>query len=585
METNTGLSRRSFLKGFGAMAAAGAATGAGISATLLAENAEAVTVVDTDTATSTGYIKNNTGFSTENPSWLGEAPTIAESEISETIDTEVVVVGAATGGMPAVCAAAEEGAKICVIERQESVYRFKEDIGSINSSMQKAYIAEHPEFEITEKDALEEVVRYANGYVNYDLVKVWIKESGAYVDWYKNLIEASGEYHLEFEAGLGTDEGQRDRAFATGHSPQKNGDTASKTIEELFKDYADSKTTVDWRFRHCLVKLEQDKSGRVTGLIARNELTDKYVRVNASKGVIMATGGYSTNLEMMRAMQPEILDVKIACDGSGNPSTGIGIKAMMWAGARKDPVGTSMLFNRACCKPDATAGYGTPGRWFWFGEQPNLKVNLNGERFCNESGPYDYMLHAAYMQPKHTYCTIWDANHATYAEQFDEVGCCRLFPFPNGAKNNIPMKTVEGMIDKLVTDGYVVKADTIEDLAKGLNIPVDTFKATIEKYNSYAAAKSDPDYFKEAHRLTPVDTAPFYGARTGAWHLTTLDGVLINTDMQVLDQNNNPIPGLFATGDCSGGFFSTTYPNLMTGLACGRTMTFGRHAGKYVAKL
>ncbi len=585
METNTGLSRRSFLKGFGAMAAAGAATGAGISATLLADQAEAVTVVDTATATSTGYIKNNTGYSTENPGWLGEAPEIAESDITETINTEIVVVGAATGGMPAVCAAAEEGAKICVIERQASVYRFKEDIGAINSTMQKEYIAEHPEFEITEKDALEEIVRYANGYVNYDLVKVWIKESGAYVDWYKELIEASGEYHLEYEAGLGTEDGQRDRSFATGHSPQKNGESASKTIENIFKDYADSKTDIDWRFSHCLTKLEQDKNGRVTGLIARNEKTDKYVRVNASKGVIMATGGYSTNLEMMRAMQPEILDVKIACDGSGNPSTGLGIKAMMWAGARKDPVGTSMLFNRACCKPDATAGYGTPGRWFWFGEQPNLKVNLNGERFCNESGPYDYMLHSAYMQPHHTYCTIWDANHATYAEQFDEVGCCRLFPFPNGAKNNIPMKTVEGMIDKLIEAGYVVKADTIEDLAKGLNIPVDTFKATVEKYNGYAAAKSDPDYFKEPHRLTPVDTAPFYGARTGAWHLTTLDGVLINTDMQVLDQDNNPIPGLFATGDCSGGFFSTTYPNLMTGLACGRTMTFGRHVGKYVAKL
>ena len=137
MGSDTGLSRRSFLKGFGAMAAVGAAGGAGISATLLADKAEAVTVVDTKTPTSTGYVKNNTGYSTENPSWLGEAPEVDESEISETIDAEVVVVGAATGGMPAVCAAAEEGAKICVIERQETVYRFKEDIGAVNSSMKR----------------------------------------------------------------------------------------------------------------------------------------------------------------------------------------------------------------------------------------------------------------------------------------------------------------------------------------------------------------------------------------------------------------------------------------------------------------
>ena len=193
------------------------------------------------------------------------------------------------------------------------------------------------------------------------------------------------------------------------------------------------------------------------------------------------------------------------------------------------------------------------------------------------------MLHSAYMQPHHTYCTIWDKNHQKYAEQFDEVGCCRLFPFPNGAKNNIPMATVEGMIDKLVDEGYVVKADTLEELAEGLGLPVDAFVEQVNTYNGYCKKKHDPDYYKEPHRLTPVDTAPFYGARTGAWHLTTLDGVMIDPDMRVLDQNNEPIPGLFATGDCSGGFFSTSYPNLATGLACGRTMTFGRHAGKYVA--
>lgn len=89
---------------------------------------------------------------------------------------------------------------------------------------------------------------------------------------------------------------------------------------------------------------------------------------------------------------------------------------------------------------------------------------------------------------------------------------------------------------------------------------------------------------KEKHRLTPVDTAPFYGIRTCAWHLTTLDGVRINTDMQVLREDGTPIEGLYATGDCTGGFFANNYPNLFTGLACGRTMTFGRRAAQIVAK-
>ncbi|MCD8353145.1 MAG: FAD-binding protein, partial [Clostridiales bacterium] len=129
------------------------------------------------------------------------------------------------------------------------------------------------------------------------------------------------------------------------------------------------------------------------------------------------------------------------------------------------------------------------------------------------------------------------------------------------------------------------KADTLEELAEKLNIPAETFVATVEHYNEMCEAGEDTDYGKEAHRMTPVDTAPFYGVRTCAWHLTTLSGCLINTDMQVIQEDSTPIEGLYATGDCSGGFFGNTYPNLMTGLACGRTMTFARRAAQIVAAL
>ena len=166
-----------------------------------------------------------------------------------------------------------------------------------------------------------------------------------------------------------------------------------------------------------------------------------------------------------------------------------------------DPLGAACTFNRACVKPDQYAGDGVLGRWFWFGEQPFLKLNLKGERFCNESGPYDYMLHSTIMQPHQTYVDIWDANHAAQAEAFDEVGCCRLFPFPNGAKNNIPMQVVDGMIEKLIEDGYVQKADTMEELAEKLNLPVETTVASWKHYNEMAAAGEDTDYYKEKHRL------------------------------------------------------------------------------------
>lgn len=169
------------------------------------------------------------------------------------------------------------------------------------------------------------------------------------------------------------------------------------------------------------------------------------------------------------------------------------------------------------------------------------------------------------------------------AEAMDEVGCCRLFPFDNGAKNNIPMVVVDGMIEKLIEDGYVQQADTMEELAEKLNLPVETTVASWKRYNEMAAAGRDEDYNKEKRHLIAIDTPPFYGVRTGAWFLATLDGVTIDTNMHPCDENGDPILGLYLTGNDSGGFFSVSYLNLMTGLACGRTMTFGRRAGMLAA--
>ena len=210
-------------------------------------------------------------------------------------------------------------------------------------------------------------------------------------------------------------------------------------------------------------------------------------------------------------------------------------------------------------------------------------MNLNGERFCNESGPYDYMLHSAWGQPQHTYVDIWDSAAKEKAEQMEEVGCCRLFPFDNGAQNNIPFDVVwDNLNQGLIDSGYIQVADTIEELAEKLNIPAENLAATVEKYNGFCDAGEDTDYYKEAYRLTKIDTPPYYGVRTGAWHLATYDGVLIDTHMRVLDQDNNPIEGLYALGDCSGGFFCVSYPNLFTGLACGRTTTEGYVLGQEI---
>ncbi len=519
--------------------------------------------------------------------WLGEAPEIAESDITEELETEVLVVGCGTGGWIAGMTAAEEGAKVLIVEKADAPTKIKEDIGAINSKLQLEAFKEFPEFEINKTEALQEIVRYASGYVDSDLVKTWINNSGELVDWLTNILEGTGHWFMQLEGGIGDQEHpERDKAYATGHSPHpvegKPDDVTLNTDMQAFIEERGGEI----RCNTSLVKLDVDvAAGRVTGIIAQDTTDGHYIRIKASKGTIMATGGYASNTEMMLALQPQTMKMKINVP-MGSKSDGAGIKAMLWAGGQMDPCHASMMFNRCSCLPTETAGYKTNGKWFWFGEQPFLKVNLNGQRFCNESGPYEFMLHSMYMQPHHTYCDIFDANNKQYCEQFDEVGCCRLFPFDNGAISNRGYdacwkEMTEGENSHLAL-GYLQKADTLEELAEKLNIPADEFVKTVERYNELCAKGVDEDYGKSVHRMTPVDTAPFYGIRTGAWHLTTLDGCRINTSMQVIREDGTPIKGLWATGDCTGGFFANNYPNLFTGLACGRTMTFGRRAAKMV---
>ena len=515
--------------------------------------------------------------------WLGKEPEIAEKDIVATHDTDILVVGCGTGGMFAVATAAECGAKVIGIDRFAVGTGVRGDLGAIDSRYQKKWGTKIDKF-----DFITMATQYAGGHIQQDLVRLWCDKSGEAIDWYGDLLAERG-VELWHESG-DKDDHTRYEHFAIGHSPRFAGtnDGTGKKLSgnKVLFDYAVKKgARFDYNTR--MIKLEK-KNGRVTGVIAENA-DGKYVRYNAAKGVVVATGGYAQNWKMMEALQPWNIRI-IGRNGAMPGAHGDGIRACLWAGAKMDETHSIMMFDRVALRPDQktgpeTARSGDSG-FFWIGSQPGLKVNADGKRFMNESGTYENILHADEYQKGHCHYTIFDSNWVQYAEKFKMHGCSRLFPFENGADPNRTWKQEHDKnLPALIAKGYVQKADTIEELAKKLGLPPAQLKATVARNNELYRKGEDVDYGKEKHRLSPVDKAPFYGAKNTGWMLCTMDGIQINTNMNAIDTEGNPIPGLFVIGNDSGGYFANEYPNLATGMACGRTVTFGRIVAKHLASL
>ena len=220
---------------------------------------------------------------------------------------------------------------------------------------------------------------------------------------------------------------------------------------------------------------------------------------------------------------------------------------------------------------------------FWMGSQPFLKVNSKGERFFNESGTYEGILHADEFNKDRCHYTIFDSDWTTYIQSFKTHGCSRMFPFPNGAEPNRTYQSMEESFPGMIEKGVLFQCDTIAELAEKLGLPADALEATVERYNELYDKGVDEDFGKESFRLSAVRKAPFYGVKNTGFILCTMDGIQIDQNMNAVDTNNEPIPGLYVVGNDSGAYFSATYPNLSTSAACGRTVTFGRRAGRIAA--
>lgn len=527
--------------------------------------------------------------------WYGSPLDASTLEFVETIDTELLVCGAGAGGIVATAVAAQEGTDVVCIEKGGSFGGIKTYFGVVG-----ARIDEATGVSVNKMDVLNELTRYTNGWCNPKVARVWVDEVGETFDWLCDAVEeygakpyfetdTGGDYHgcwpmYPLQHGFKYSYTEEEYAAATEKTKDNPDPAALVQALPTVSNYLMEKA-VEWgadvRYLTSLVQLEQDESGKVTGAIA--ESSDGYIRINASKGVILATGGYEADPELLAKLNPDAASIggvsmaQMGCDGGG-------IKAGIWAGGVKDEIPTLMTFARAAVAPDAPLGYPYEGTSCWMGDQPFLKVNMNGERVCCESSPYDYPLFVGTYHPENKLASIWDANYQEHIKAFHTIGCSRIDPSstitPEGesTEEGLTFEANDAMIAAAMEAGIIQQADTIEELAEKLLTPADELKKTVERYNELCAAGYDEDFGKESKDMLALDTPPFWGSYFGGHVLCTLDGLKIDENMRVLTKDKEPIDGLYAIGNSSGSLYAGSYPELLIGNANGRTITFGRHA-------
>ena len=526
--------------------------------------------------------------------WLGKEPDIDEAAITETVDTDILIVGAGNGGMFAAAYAAANGLNFRVIEQNANVQDTRHWYGAIDSAAAK----EAGEKPADRAKLLSEISRYASGKCDQRVVKTWINESAAMHDFMRSILEDKYGWVCDFtsgsEAAWPAENAEHNTDYL--YPVQEHNYMASESASglprnELLLQYI-QELGYDVDFKTSLAKLEKNSEGRITGIIAQSTEDDHFIRYNANKGVLLACGGFPGNPYMMEQLDPLGTSVTTACSYSP-ADKGYGIRAAVWAGANLDKEAAPMLFDRGVVAPGVDGGYvdsdsafggkAFPGkiRQYNPGTQPFLKVNRNGERFANESCPYNDIVYAAAHQPGRVYAQICDANILEDAKRFHTIGC-------SAQTRNGGEKYIQGKMDEAIEAGALFKCDTLDELADKMGFTgaaKDTFLATVERYNELYDKQNDEDFGKPAYRLSAIRTAPFYGCWLGASLLTTEQGIAINEKGQALDNNNQPMEGLYITGDMSGSFFANNYPCLMAGVAMGRTLTFAMKAVKQMAGL
>ncbi|MDO4546478.1 MAG: FAD-dependent oxidoreductase [Clostridia bacterium] len=546
-------------------------------------------------------------------SWLGDKPAVDESQISATVTADIVVVGGGHAGIQVALAAAQQGATVAVIEKQneENYTVLGEDTGIWNSRFMQETFGLEP-YDVGE--VVHEFVKRSAGRVNPDLIHAYVSRSGEMFD---NAVEIVKEYgedyildpsvlvcqkqmgveHYPIECG-GWKTWATTAQFMGEISHEVIQGIAARSMLPIFSKALIRKSVelgAAWHYGHSAVVLCQDDGGAVTGCIAQDS-DGNYVKFEASKGVAVTTGDFSTNSDMCWALLNEEMEW---ADRAGTEKSsfitpmardGYGHKMVCWAGGIMEPTP----------RPTMNMGGGPGGPW---GTAPFMWLNKNGKRYCNEASIQSVRGNSM-RQPAGLIVAVTDKKwmQSVCAAGIEHGG-------PNYGRPVYYEEMEEDMGKVLGTgaEGFSVRgctvaernpsvvygAETLDELADYLGYEGEAkqvFLDSIARYNEMCYAGADTDYGKDANCMIPVDEAPFYGVKgnnnpNGSVGLVTLAGVNADSNMNVLDMQGNPIKGLYVAGNTLGGRYGTGYCTPCAGNSIGMAQTHGYVLGEYLAKL
>lgn len=526
---NTAISRRSLFKLGGLTAAAVAAT------SLVSQTTQAVAAEEEVAA-------NNI------PSFL--IPPEPITDFDETYDFEVVVVGAGVSGMAAALSAAEAGANIACVQKEASA----SSQGNMAASVDLNQTSE------AGKQALVSyLIKLADHRSNRALIEAWADNSYEALSWFKEAASAGG---IE----VNEDEPQADRVLdINGYQVYLHANTYFGIGHgEVVRAIAPGAEAAGVQFFYSCpaVQLVTDETGRVTGVVCEQD--GKHLLFNASKGVILATGDYECDPEMVAYYCP---DIKEFPPFQVN-KTGDGHKMGVWAGGEiEPPTHTKMIHDARVGRVDT----------------PHLLVNYKGERFMCE-GPMqgylnNYVRDFIHQEGDVVAGNLYTIVDATWQDQIAE------------------WKEIDPEIDASNCK-WIYEGETIEEALAAMAADTESgaytldsaaVQATVDRYNELCAAGSDDDFGKNPVFMRAIDTPPFMVIphEFGMGLSAIIGGLLINEDNQVLAADvHTPIEGLYAVGNVSGCFYGgVDYPMDVLGLSIGRSITGGYLAGKHVASL